>query len=68
MKKIISIALVAAVFGLVGCAAEKQPDLTAQRDFNVADAKHRPKCKKNKHGKYKCSKLGEEKTEKDTVK
>lgn len=65
MKKVLSIALVAAVFGLVGCSAQDNPEKTAERDYNVAGAQHRPKCVGKKCVK---GKLGDEQTQKDTVK
>ncbi|MBU0744048.1 MAG: hypothetical protein KKE11_01565 [Gammaproteobacteria bacterium] len=63
MKKIISIALFAAAFGLVGCSTQDKPTM-ADRDYNVSTADHTPKCKTKK-----CrGKLGVERVKKDMTK
>ena len=65
MKKIISIALVAAAFGLVGCSAQDKPDANAYRDNTVSTANHKAKCKGKKcHS----GKLGAEQSEQDVAK
>jgi hypothetical protein len=67
MKKVLSIALFTAVFGLVGCSTQEKPDVTAQRDYNIAGATQRPKCKKG-HKHHRHGKLGVETTEGDITK
>ena len=64
MKKIISIALVAAVVGLVGCSAQDKSYVDTQNSpIAAAGQKHKCKGKKCRSGK-----LGEEKSEQDTAK
>ena len=64
MKKIISIALVAAVVGLVGCSAQDKSYVDTQ-DSPIAAAGHKNKCKGKK---CRRGKLGAEKSEQDTAK
>jgi hypothetical protein len=79
MKKIISIAVCAAVLGLVGCSTgpvQDKSDASSYREnISQVDADHGTKCKGHKcHKKchkcheHKCGKLGEEKAECDMSK
>lgn len=61
MKKIISIALLSAIFGMVGCSTQGKQGV-ADRDVTTHKAKSQSK-RANHHGKF-----GVEKTEKDTTK
>ena len=45
MKRIITVVICALAFGLVGgCAKQKNPERTAERDYNIATADQRPAC------------------------
>ncbi len=65
MKKIVSIALFVAVFGLIGCSSQDKPSVTADRDYTVATADQRAKCKGKK---CRVGKLGVEKQADDVAK
>jgi hypothetical protein len=62
MKKVITIALFAAVFGLVGCA-HKKPETTPVPSYSATTVKHKCKKARKHHGK-----LGVEKNSEDTAK
>lgn len=69
MKKVIVIALCAAVLGLTGCSSSNAPETTSYKETQseIDAGCHGKKCTYKKCKKAK-SKLGEEKLEKDTVK
>ena len=64
MKKVISIALFAVIFGLIGCSAQKYQDRTAERDYAISSAGDRAKCKTCPYA----GKLGMEQRAGDTAK
>lgn len=66
MKKLLSIVVIAAVFTLVGCSAQK-PSTNAVADTGFAQPKETCKGKKCKHHRHH-GKLGAEKTTEDTAK
>ena len=61
MKKLLSIALIAVAFTLVGCAAEKYPASSVVTPTGFP--KHQEKCKSKKC--YRHGKLGAEKVNRD---
>lgn len=64
MKKIISVALCVAVFGIVGCANQDKSAVGANLDGKSA-VSQKAKCKK---ARAKQGKFGVEKTDQDTAK
>jgi hypothetical protein len=72
MKKIISIAVCAAVLGLVGCSTgdvkDKSDAMSYKESISQLDADNKGKCKHKKCRHRHAGKLGEEKAENDTAK
>ncbi len=68
MKKIISIAVCAAILGIVGCASQDKSDTSSYKStVSQVDAGLKTKCKHKKCHQH-VGKLGEEKLEQDTAK
>ncbi len=68
MKKLISIALCIAVFGVIGCATKNKTTVATNHDYATVTAEHKTKCSKCKAKKCHSGKFGIEKTELDTAK